>query len=248
MNLSTCADNLGNALLSLAYPQACAVCAGPVEKRRDGAACGACWAATRIFDGQETACQKCGALRPVDLPEELRGKTFCGRCREETFTLARAVGVYEGALRASVLRLKREPYLPTRLADLLARRQRQGALARATRVIPAPLHAERLAERGFNQAAVIGQELARQTGLPCDEWSLARARHTERHRAGMDAQARRESVAGAYEVTRPRLIEKQRILLVDDVFTTGATASACAAALLAAGASEVLALTLARVA
>jgi predicted amidophosphoribosyltransferase len=109
-----------------------------------------------------------------------------------------------------------------------------------------PLHPARLGERGFNQAAIIGRALAHLTGLPLDEWSLARRIHTERHRAGMDARSRRESVEEAFTVNRPRLVERESILLLDDVYTTGATVSACAGALKAAGAREVFVLTLAR--
>jgi ComF family protein len=119
-------------------------------------------------------------------------------------------------------------------------------LNRVTRVVPVPLHATRLGERGFNQAAVLGHALARLASLPLDEWSLVRTVHTERHRAGMDERARRESVSGAFRVQRPRLVSNERILLVDDVFTTGATVSACAGALKAAGAQEVFVLTAAR--
>ena len=112
--------------------------------------------------------------------------------------------------------------------------------------MPVPLHPERERERGFNQAAVLARALAQSTQLRCDEWSLARAVHTYRHRTGMDARSRRESVTGAFEVRRPRLIENESVLLVDDVFTTGATASACAEALKNAGAKEVFVLTVAR--
>jgi len=113
-------------------------------------------------------------------------------------------------------------------------------------IVPVPLHPERERERGFNQAAVLGRSLAQSTGLRCDEHSLVRAIHTERHRTGMDARARRESVAEAFTVARPRLIQGQSILLLDDVFTTGATVSACAAKLKASGARDVFVLTVAR--
>jgi ComF family protein len=180
------------------------------------------------------------------VPEEKRVEVRCRRCEAEEFTAARACGAYEGALRASVLALKREPHVAARLSHLMLETQRRSPLNVATRIVPVPLHPWRERERGFNQAAVLAQALAKASGLPVDEWSLARTLHTERHRAGMDARARRESVADAFEVRRPRLIEGERILLMDDVFTTGATASSCASALKKAGAQEVFVLTVAR--
>jgi ComF family protein len=238
---------LCDAALALLYPHACAVCgAESVEARADAPACAACWKATRVFEGGETLCWKCGALAVGSVPWEKRREVRCRRCEAEAFTAARACGLYEGALRASVLRLKREPFVSARLARMLRDAQRREPLDSATRVVPVPLHEGRERERGFNQAAALGRALAKTSGLPLDEWSLARVTHSERHRAGMDAHARRETVEDAFRVTRPRLVEGARVLLVDDVFTTGATASACAAALRAAGASEVFVLTAAR--
>ncbi|MBC7929870.1 MAG: ComF family protein, partial [Rubrivivax sp.] len=205
-----------------------------------------CWDATRVFAGDETRCWKCGALALGILPEAKRESVRCRRCEAEAFTAARACGLYESALRASVLSMKREPFVSARLARLLVEAQRRAPLSSATLVVPVPLHRERERERGFNQATVIARSLAKQAGLVLDEWSLARATHSERHRAGMDARARRESVEDAFEVVRPRLVRDERILLVDDVFTTGATATACARVLLAAGAHEVFVLTVAR--
>jgi ComF family protein len=145
-----------------------------------------------------------------------------------------------------VLALKKESHVAQRLARLLLETQRREPLMSATRIVSIPLHPVRERERGFNQAAALGRALARINNLPFDEFSLARHVHTERHRAGMDARARRESVANAFTVERPRLVEGERVLLVDDVYTTGATASACALALKNAGALEVFVLTVAR--
>src|SRR5205085_2491147 len=175
-----------------------------------------------------------------------RGGVRCRRCEAEDFTAARACGIYEGALRAAVLALKREPFVSERLAGLLAAAQRREPLESATLVVPVPLHAERERERGFNQAALLARALSGRAGVRLDEWSLARVAGSVRHRAGMDARGRRETVEGAFEVARPRLVRGERVLVVDDVFTTGATASACAAALKAAGAREVFVLTVAR--
>ena len=173
----------------------------------------------------------------------------CRRCDAEEFTAARACGIYEGALRAAVLALKREPYVPARRAALLREAAARPPLDSARLVVPVPLHPSRERERGFNQAALLARAVAKgAAGLRLDEWSLARVLHSGRHRAGMDARARRESVADSFAVARPRLVAGERVLLVDDVFTTGATASACARVLLAAGASEVYVLTAARAA
>jgi ComF family protein len=240
-------DKLYDATLALVYPRACAACdVGHVERRADAPACAACWQATRIFTGAETCCWKCGALALGEVRAEQRADVRCRRCDAAAFTAARACGVYEGALRAAVLTLKREPHVGARLARLLAATQRRPPLDAATLIVPVPLHPERERERGFNQATLLARTLAQQTRLPLDEWSLARVAHTTQHRAGMDARARHETVEAAFEVVRPRLIAGERVLLIDDVFTTGATVAACAHALKAAGADEVFVLTVAR--
>ena len=247
MKLTRAFDLLCDAALSLAYPRACAVCETEcVESRADAPACAKCWRATRVFTGDETLCWKCGAPAHASVSEEKRGGVRCRRCDAWAFEAARACGPYEGALRAAVLNLKREPFVPARLARLLAEAFERAPLSSATLAVPVPLHAERERERGFNQAALLARSLSKRAGLRLDEWSLARVSHSARHRAGMDARARLETVEDAFAVTRPRLVEGGRVLLIDDVFTTGATASACASALLASGASQVFVLTLAR--
>jgi ComF family protein len=239
---SLCYDSL----LALLYPQACAVCGGSVESRALGAACANCWERTHIFSGAETLCWKCGLPSTGTVPDEKREQVRCRRCDEDAFTAARACGLYEGALRASVLLLKREPHISRKLSERLIFTQKQFPLSQATRIVPVPLHPEREQARGFNQATLIGREISRATSLPLDEVSLVRDKHVKRHRAGMDARARRETVADAFRVTYPALIAGERVLLVDDVFTTGATVSSCAQSLLAAGAAEVFVLTIAR--
>jgi len=247
LSFASTLDKLCDAALALAYPQPCAACdMRGVEARRDWPACAACWAATRVFAGGETLCWKCGAPAGGEVPAEKRPGVRCRRCDAEAFTAARACGLYEGALRAAVLGLKREPYVPARLACLLREAASRAPLDSATLAVPVPLHPTRERERGFNQAALLARALALGTNLRLDEWSLARAAHSVRHRAGMDARARRESVEGSFAVVRPRLVGGERVLLVDDVFTTGATASACARVLLDAGAREVFVLTAAR--
>jgi ComF family protein len=235
-----------DSLLALVYPQACAVCGGSVESRALGVACAGCWQRTRIFSAEETLCWKCGLPSRGTVPPEKRQDVRCRRCDEDAFTAARACGLYEGALRASVLSLKREPHICSKLRQLLLNAQTRFPLSEATRIVPVPLHPEREKARGFNQAVLIARELSLAAVLPLDEVSLVRTHHTERHRAGMDAKGRRETVADAFRVTYPALIAGERVLLVDDVFTTGATVSSCARVLLEAGATDVYVLTIAR--
>ena len=247
MRLARKLDALCDAALALLYPQACAVCAAAgIEARADAPACEACWDQTRIFSEADRLCWKCGTPAIGVSAEEQKAPVRCHLCDTGQFTAARACGVYEGALRASVLALKNEPHVGARLARLLGEAQRRPPLDTATRIIPVPLHPQRQLVRGFNQAQLLARALAAQSRLALDEWSLVRVSHTEHHRAGMDARARRESVDTAFAVARPRLIEGERILLVDDVYTTGATVSSCAGALRTAGAAEVFVLTVAR--
>ena len=242
----TLADQLYDSALALVYPLACAACGRSVESRHDGVACAACWRATRLFHDEDGLCWKCGAFTRARVDQEKRESVRCRQCDEDAFTAARACGFYEGALRASVLALKREPSVAHRLARLMFEAQQRAPINGANLIIPVPLHPDRERERGFNQAALLARELSRLSHVPIYEHSVIRLVHTERHRAGMDARARRESVANAFTVRHPRMIKGQRVLLVDDVFTTGATVSACAAVLKEAGAEEVFVLTVAR--
>ena len=243
---TTLTSTLYDAALALVYPQACAVCGGSVESRHDGVACAVCWSATRLFADDDTLCWKCGAFTRAKATADRRQSIRCGQCDQDSFTAARACGFYEGALRASVLELKREPHVAARLARLMLAAQQREPINSANLIIPVPLHPDRERERGFNQAALLTHELARLSKLPLDEHSVVRRVHTERHRAGMDARSRRESVADAFAVRHPDAIAAKRVLLIDDVFTTGATVSACAAALSGAGAEKVFVLTVAR--
>ena len=246
MLVTTLTSRVYDAALALVYPQACAVCGASVESRHDGVACAACWRATRVLSGDDTVCWKCGAFSRARVTEERRQSIRCGQCDDDAFTAARACGFYEGALRASVLALKREPHVAHRLARLIFAAQQRAPINTADLIIPVPLHPARERERGFNQAALLAQALALLSKLPINDHTVMRRIHTERHRSGMDSIARRQSVANAFSVVRSDSVAGKRVLLIDDVFTTGATVSACAAALKAAGAEEVFVLTIAR--
>lgn len=236
-------SKIRDALLTLAYPQACQICGGSVENSADGIVCQNCWTRTPIFSGAETLCAKCGRF----LREEATDfKTFCRVCDEQFYDQARAVGIYRAALAASIVHLKREPFAAKRLQKIFLSRFETSDFQDATLVIPVPLSKKRFLERGFNQAAVLAEILRKKTGLPLDDKSLVRTVHTPMHRAAMDTKARHRSVKNAFDVKRANFIKDQNILLIDDVFTSGATVSSCAKILKKNGARKVCVLTVAR--
>ncbi len=232
-----------DSLLTLAYPQICQTCSNSVENSADGVVCRKCWQKTKIFSGNETLCAKCSAFlqeKPANF------QTFCHQCDEHFYDAVIAVGLYENALAASVLHLKREPFVAKTLKNLFISAFENSPFQDATVIIPVPLSKKRSLERGFNQAEILAEILAKEFNLKTDKQSLARKIHTPMHRAAMDRRARELTVENAFEVTRPKLIKDERVLLVDDVFTSGATTSFCAKALKKKGADKVYVLTIAR--
>ncbi len=240
---SSSISTLYNSFLTLVYPQSCRLCENSVESNAEGSVCAECWQKTRIFTGKEILCHKCGAFLKNGFSEY---QTFCRRCDDDDYEMARAVGTYQKALLVSILNLKKQPFVPKHLQKLLFSAFTNSPFQDATRIIPVPLSKIRFAERGFNQAELLARSLSEQTGLVCDGQSLRRIIHTEKHRVGMDNKARQESVKKAFEVAYPRLIESEDILLIDDVFTSGSTVSSCAKVLKEKGANKVYVLTIAR--
>jgi ComF family protein len=186
------------------------------------------------------------------------GGLFCGACRatltgyggEDDLALAdltavRIAFVFDGPLREAIHTLKyaRRRRMARPLGALLAAHLRARPLPAAA-LLPVPLHPTRLAERGFNQAAELARALARDGARPLLERGLERVRATSQQ-AQLNAAQRRENTRGAF-VWRAAAPPPERVLLVDDVLTTGATLSACAAALRQAGAREIYAAALAR--
>ncbi len=232
-----------DSLLSLIFPQPCQVCSIHVERYSDGPACSTCWARTRFFDGSQMLCERCGAY----LGEGAGAATvFCHRCDAHPYRKARALGIYEHALAAAIIALKSRPVLPARLRRLISNALKTSDLINSDVLVPIPLAVQRQKERGFNQAEVIANTIKARSGIPVDAHSLRRNVHTPLHRGGMDQKARELTVKKAFKVARPAFVEGKRILLVDDVLTSGSTAAACSQVLLNAGARQVDVFTIAR--
>ena len=176
---------------------------------------------------------------------------FCPPCAIAVLPAARqppgahAVFEYGGAIATAVVRLKYAGRfdLASRLAPVMAAAMAPLGIPLDV-VLPVPLHPARLAERGFDQAALLAGPVARALRLPLATRGLERTRATPRQ-ASLDRAARASNVASAFRCRSPRAVEGRRVLLVDDVRTTGATLAACLATLLASGASGVTTLVLA---
>lgn len=202
------------------------------------------WARVRFLEAP--VCDGCGA------PFEFAGDARCAAClaRPFAFGRARSACLYDEHSRALILRFKHGDALE--FAELFARwigRASAELIEGIDAVVPVPLHPFRLISRRYNQAAEIARPLARAAAREYLADALVRARPTA-SQGGKTASGRRRNVTAAFEVpaARAKQVRGRRILLVDDVMTTGATADACARALLKAGARSVDLATVARVA
>lgn len=157
-----------------------------------------------------------------------------------------AFGAFGGALAIALRRLKYQdrPELASPLGHLARQAARQAGLT-ADLVVPVPLHPRRLVDRGYNQAALIAAEVAVELGAPLAARGLVRLRNTPQQ-AHLDRAARHCNMREAFRARLPLAIHGRRVVLVDDVATTGATLTACSEALLAAGAASVTAIVIAR--
>jgi ComF family protein len=221
------------ALLDLVYPPHCVACG-----RMGAWLCNACLGAYPAF--RPPWCARCG----VPLP---RGG-LCRACRGVTSPLAgmRSVGPHVAPMREAVHALKYGGVrvLADPLAEMMAATWCLSPLP-VTAVVPVPLHPHRVRQRGYNQAVLLARALVPHLGVPSHEEWLVRARDT-RSQVGLTRAERWANVDGAFRCTGPAAVAGQRVLLVDDVLTSGATLRAAAEALQAAGADAVWALTLTR--
>ncbi len=235
-------------IVSLLLPCPCRICGALLEAAGRLPLCNRCLESLAPL--AEPLCQKCG--RP--LPFAAGGSAanpLCLLCRRGVYAFdrARSFAVYDETMVRAVTILKYEAvtslgnWFAARLGDVV---KCDSQLPSADVVLPVPLDASRLRRRGHNQAELIAGPLARRLKVPAHSDWMRRTRPRP-DRLKLTRRERWHTVRGAFEVAGRARVDKLRVLLVDDVFTTGATLDACARALLLAGASNVYGLTVARV-
>ena len=214
--------------LGLVYPPACIACQAATGEPHT--LCAPCWSGIRFIE--RPYCERLGTPFAVDFGQPLLSPAAIAD--PPVFGRARAVAEYDGTASALVHRLKYGDRLE--LARAMGRMMaRAGAelLAEADVIVPVPLHRWRLWRRRFNQALALARVVSAESGAPYDPFLLARVKHTRRQ-VGLTKTQRQENLQGAFRVpaeAKARLKGK-RVLLIDDVLTTGSTANAAARALL----------------
>jgi ComF family protein len=219
----------GNWVIGLALPPRCPGCGTITGELHNF--CADCWRQIEWLG--DAGCQSCG------LPLEATDMDICAVClaKSPIIERTRAAVAYGEITRALPLRLKysRKVALAKTMARYMSPLLDDSG---DPLLMPVPLHRSRLWSRGFNQAALLAGELGRQRGLDHDPFALRRKKRTSALK-GMSSSQRRREVAGAFAIACPEAVAGRMIILVDDVLTTGSTATACAKALRRAGARRV---------
>lgn len=229
---------IAEAVLDALFPPRCPVCGElPAEEGRQ--ICAACF--SRLDFVKEPRCLRCGKT----VFDETVG--LCADCekRERSFERGFALLNYDDCMRRMVAEIKyknRRSYLKPMARLLYLAYREQIADMRADCLAPVPLHPSRLRSRGFNQAELLAREIGRHAGIPVRADLLIRVKKTAAQNA-LNPEERARNLERAFAVRRPDP-KLRRVILVDDIFTTGSTVEACAQALRAAGADEIFFLCL----
>lgn len=230
--------------LDLLFSPQCMMCGKRIAEEGEDWICHACL--SQIAYISSPFCPRCG----LPFVPETGSNRFCQVCLTSPppFGTARSLGKYEEGLKESIARFKYEGkiILGENLGRLMAKILYPDLiLSTYDLFMPVPLHPKRLRERGFNQAVVLGDQLSRRYRVPLDSLNLRRNRTTE-SQIHLDFKERRRNVKGAFEVRDEEKVKGKSILLIDDVYTSGATVNECTKVLRKVGAERVDVLTLAR--
>jgi ComF family protein len=235
------------AALSLVFPETCQVCGHQRARREEGYVCPQCWSKPGAIQFvRPPFCDKCG------LPYDGAFSTafVCSNCQglELHFSAARSATIYDGLVKDLIHRFKyqRQLWLEPFLVDLLLRELRPWLRENQWDcLVPVPLHPVREREREFNQSLRLAAAVSNATGLPCHGRALRRTRLTHTQPA-LTREERAKNMRKAFALQGRFPLKGKRVILIDDVLTTGATTSECARALQAVGVADVCVWTVAR--
>lgn len=227
------------------FPPVCLGCLGVLACNPHAVFCRECRNQITFLTGGH--CPVCGMI----FPDSPSGDHLCGSCIEQRpwFTQARSAVAFDGIILEAIHSFKygRSTITGDRLAGFLADYDFTDMDWRHFDcILPVPLHIRRLRERRFNQSLILARALGRKHKLPVD-FSLLKRRRFTSTQTGLDKNEREKNMKSAFEIVHPERLAGQHVILVDDVFTTGATTNECARALKKAGAGEIAVVTLARV-
>ena len=236
-----------NSISTVLLPATCKLCQSVVEDLRLGVVCQSCWNSVSLIE--DPFCEVCGYAFPSKTIAT--DGAVCGSCRRGLyrFDVARAWAPFRDSVKEIIHQLKYGCHpslarpLAVRLADAYETHRHR---LQADWLIPVPLHPARKRERGFNQSGEMARHFSRIAGIPLAQHWLLRTRPTK-VQAGLTRRERRRNVSGAFEMSRSARVSGKTVLIIDDVFTTGATLNECARILRQNGAARVAVLTVARV-
>lgn len=235
---------IGRSALDVLFPPQCALCQHELFASSEMLFCDGC--REELIGPSRTRCWRCGGTAPALLePGE-----HCGHCRGETLQFSRTVtlGTYSGALQEAVLKMKLPvaSALALSMAELFwQHRSAEIESLQPDLVIAVPMHWWRRCVRGMNSPALVAEVLARRLGRPLGSRLLVR-RHYRPPQATLSAARRRTNLRGCMRARKSARLVGRRVLVVDDVLTTGATCSEAGRALREAGAADVVVAILAR--
>jgi len=229
-------------LINLILPPRCLICGKSIHS--DNSLCLDCFSKVNFISAPY--CRHCGRPFPADIGESY----YCSNClsTKDNFRFCRSAIKYDDFSKKVILDFKFSDHLENKklLAHWLFMAGNDIFKHGVDVIIPVPLHYARLFKRKYNQSAVLAAELSKLSKIPADYKALSKIRHTT-PQIECSGKQRSKNVKNAFQVVFPERIKGKRIVLIDDVYTTGATLTECARALKAAGAKSIDTLTIARV-
>lgn len=232
-------------LLGFVYPEVCQICGNEHATASEGFVGAKCWQKVRFI--RPPFCERCGLPFEGDITAAFE----CSNCLELElhFRRARSAVIADKRFMLEIIhryKYQRALWFEPFLANLLIREAAPVLMKEGCdMIVPVPLHPAKRRERGFNQAERLARHLGRASGIPVNTRLLERIKPTETQ-TRLTRKKRAENVHSAFGLQRRATVDGGRFVVLDDVFTTGATTSACAKVLLSSGASDVCVWTVAR--